>query len=409
MILTVPSPALRRCFAFPFFLLLIAGLSVPSDGSHSALNIKSLTFGATTVSLMAYVLMVKKISLYQWKVICFLLCSIIFLMTWSMIGLYNQTPEHSIMEQAKVLWLTVSLVGMSAYVVSEGLMSFKSFLKTILFTNFAYSVLKIIFVILHLLGIVNLWSLMETLGIRFMSMDIYGALPRFQTSIDIVTPFLLFFFLQAPRFEIVWSRTFKTVYLTVTLLAIFLSFSRFLTFIAIVSLVLHTLTLSSGKLLRILPLFLVGVGLFVSWIGIDNIYFVFERRFLSSDTFQSDQVRSYQIQALMNEFSKYPILGKGLGGFADESIRDPALPYSYEVQWAASLMQFGIVGLTILLIPLGIITSKILWRPLTKEKIALFVLFFGWLAAGFTNPFLLSLASGIIYSLFLLTGKMNRT
>ena len=76
-------------------------------------------------------------------------------------------------------------------------------------------------------------------------------------------------------------------------------------------------------------------------IGPDNVAEMIEKRFFSNETAVSDQTRIIQIKALMREYDQFPLLGKGLGGYTKESIRDEKLMHSYEVQWAAFLMQFG--------------------------------------------------------------------
>lgn len=406
MFTTHPSTFLRKLFVLPYILLVIVGLTIPSDGSHGFLSIKSLSFVTSVLSVMMFVTIEKKLTMRQWKILCFMMLSLLFLLLWLFIGiLYGETPEHSSWEQFKIIWLTITVVAISIYFVHEQLISFSALLKTVLLTNFTYSIVKVTLVLLHIFGYVNLWSIVDALGVRFMSMDILGTLPRFQTSIDIVTPFLLLFFLQSKNFDITWSKTFRVIYLTVTLFAIFLSFSRFLTLIAFLSLFLHAFTLKASSIIRLTPLVFIACFSLVAWLGIDNIYLIIERRFLSADNFNSDFGRHAQIAGLMQEYANYPILGKGLGSYAPQIIRDPQLLYSYEVQWVAALMQFGIIGLTLLLIPLFIIGIKILSKPITKTKIAFFILFLSWLASGFTNPFLLSLTSGIVYSLFYLTGE----
>lgn len=405
MLIANPSQPLKALIVLPYLALIIAGLTVPSDGSHGFFNIKSLAYVCTVLSAAGYLLIVKKLSLIEWKMVCFLLASVCFLLIWLMVSLvYAETSEKSSWEQLKIVWLTVSVVAISAYFVYDGLISFQALLKTVLLTNFAYSTVKVSLVVLHCLGYINLWSIVDAMGVRFMSMDILGILPRFQTSIDIVTPFLLFFFLQSKRFGIEWTKTFKVIYLFISVIAIFLSFSRFLTFIALLSFLLHALTLRSSTIIKMIPIVFIFCFSVIYWIGIDDVYTIVERRFFSTDNFNSDLGRREQITALIDESAEYPLFGKGLGGYAPNMIRDTQLLYSYEVQWLASLMQFGIVGISLLLIPLGLISRNLLSRPISREKISCFILFLSWLASGFTNPFLLSLTSGIVYSIFLLAG-----
>ena len=130
-----------------------------------------------------------------------------------------------------------------------------------------------------------------------------------------------------------------------------------------------------------------------------------ERRVFSSENFKSDDTRSLQIQSLLLEHEQYSFIGKGMGAYAEDNIRDPVLLHSYEVQWMAFLMQFGLIGLILLGIPLGFIVYGFVHAPITRVKCAFLCLFLLWLLSGFTNPFLISLTSGIIYAVFFLSGK----
>jgi hypothetical protein len=111
-----------------------------------------------------------------------------------------------------------------------------------------------------------------------------------------------------------------------------------------------------------------------------------------------------QIQALYREFDQAPLLGKGLGAYAVDNIRDFQLKHYYEVQWMAFLMQFGLLGVLLLMIPLGMVSYRYCLAPFSMQKLSFLLMFFLWIFSGFTNPFLLSLTSGIVYTLFLLPG-----
>lgn len=405
MYITIPNISFQSLMLIPYFILIIAGLMVPSDGGHGLLNIKSLAFLATVLAVSLHITYSPKFNLSQYKILCFLLCSMSFLLLWMLIGFfYGETPSSSSWDQFKICWLTISVVAISLYLVMEELISFQTLLKTIIYANFTYSFLKIALVFFHLLGFINMWSVIQTLGIRFISMGILGNMPRLQTSIDIATPFLLFFFLQGKQLGITWNRLFRFVYLTISVMAIFLSFSRFLIAVAALSCLLHGLTLRFSTLMRSFAVFLAILSIGIGFIGIDNVYLIVERRFFSTNNAESDNTRVNQIDALVDEHQQYPILGKGLGSYAQNNIRDRVNLYSYEVQWVAFLMQLGMIGISFILLPVGVIASKILSKPLSRPKIALFILFLSWLFSGFTNPFLVSLTSGILYTLFLLSG-----
>lgn len=408
-LLTRPLPV-RFFFLFPYFVMLISGLMVPSDGGHGFLSIKSLSFVGSVLGIMMYQLIRFYASWNQLKIIIFMIGSAGFLGMWSFISVIGeQTPAASLIDQVKIFWLTLSVIAITLFLFYEKLLTYQNFLKTLIYANLAYSSSKLIFVILHLIGVINMWDILDAIGLRYMRMGILGDLSRFQTSVDIITPFLLLFILQSDRLGLTFSRPFKIFYIVVSIFSIFLSFSRFLIFIGALSLCLHAMTLTGKAILKSFAIAIAILILAVMWIGVDNVYSMIEMRLYSHLNKDSDATRVNQTNALLEEFAYSPLFGKGLGSYAEKNIRDPVNLYSYEVQWVAFLMQFGIFGLFIILAALSAIAVPFLKGPFSRTRLAFLFLFGLWLFSGFTNPFLISLTSGIIYALFMLTGlELNR-
>lgn len=374
---------------------------IPSDGSHGIFTIKSLTFIGSALSLMAYALIYGRINRKQTKQMIFLFASLIFLFLWVGISLVEGvTNISSIYDQFKLLLLTLSVGLLSLYIAEEKLLSYHVFIKTLVYANFAYSLVKLIGIGLYFIGIIDLGSFLTRIGIRYMTMEIYGDVSRLQTSVDIITPFLLYFVLQSRILNVEFSKPFKFCFIVVSMLSIFFSFSRFLMGVAALSFLLYWCCLHFMRKIRWLAIIsLLAIG-GISWVGTDKIHSVAEARFFSRNTWASDAAREVQMDALLAEFRGNPLLGKGIGSYSEKVIRDKQNNHSYEVQWTAFLMQLGIFGLAILLTPLVYIGAQFWMGPLSFVKISFFILFVFWLIAGFFNPFLISLASGIIYALF---------
>jgi hypothetical protein len=389
---------------WPYVFLILAGLLIPSDGQHGFFSIKSLAFIFTFASLFFYSMIHRHLTIYQVKLFVFAFFSFTFLAGWLLIGLlYEKSLEHSQIDQFKIFVITISFPLITLYLIKEKIISPSLFLKIVIFANFSYGVFKIGLVILHLLNLIDMWQLMHAAGIRFMRMSITGTLERVQTSVDIVTPFLVFFLLEANTFGVNFNKKFKFFYLGIALLSTLLSFSRYLIFIYFCSLLLHSLNLTLYQFLKCLfgTLCLLLASYFA--IGSENIEAMVERRLTSIENFNSDSIRVQQIQALLTEYEKVPFFGKGLGGYSSQYIRDSLLLHHYEVQWFAFLMQFGLMGILWLFIPLGMVSYRFCVPPLSLKKISFFILFLLWILSGFTNPFLISLASGIVYALFLVS------
>lgn len=391
---------------WPYLLLLVVALIMPSDGNHGLFSPKSLSFLLACASTALLLLIQRSISISQIKVLAFSLFTAAFLVAWiffSAINSYADWAGQS--DQAKLFLITISVPIMALSLVWERLITPQAILKTVFYANFFYCASKLLLVVGNALGLISLWSAMNLLGFRFMQMGIYGGLERVQTSVDIVTPFIIFFVLKAGSLGVKLPRWFVWLYLFVSCLATFLSFSRFLIFVYVCSIALFMLTLPMRRFLRWAVAALSLLSIAVVYIGWEPVASVVEKRLFSNDSYQSDEVRVDQMRYLWQEHEKYPWLGKGVGGSVDGYVRDYQLPHSYEVQWAAFLMQFGVIGLLILWIPLFLIAWRFIAMPLSGEKAAFLALFGLWIFSGFTNPFLISLTSGVVYTIFYLAGE----
>lgn len=395
----------RALFCLPFFILLMAGTMLPSDGQHGIMSIKSLAFIFSTLATLLYIGIKQSLTWNQLKLVIFLMGSLCWLVLASLYSQWNgSTQTSSIIDQCKVFWITLSVAGMAIFFVEEHLISFSTLLKAIVYFNFTYSLFKILLAVLLVMGYVNLEDFLALTGIRIMTMGLVGGLTRLQTSVDIITPFLLMFVLQSDKLGVRFNERFKMCYYVVSILAVLLSFSRVFIAIAFLAMLLHWATLTLPQILKRVGFAFVLLIMAICLIGVNTTVQLVEKRLFSEDNYESDQTRVLQVEALMDEFVEQPLFGKGAGSYAVKNIRDTDNLHSYEVQWVAFLMQFGVVGVLVILTPLGVIYSKFFTRPISRVNIAFALLFTCWLLAGFTNPFLISLASGIVYALFLLAG-----
>jgi hypothetical protein len=387
----------------PFFILIAAGLILPSDGKHGLTNIKSLIFVLCFFCTGCYAYIKQKFTIPEFKLLTFLGFTISLLLLWVSLGIVSdQIPLSSQFDQLKIFLTTIIFVIITLYFYEEKKLKFPVFFKTVVYTNFAYSLAKVTALAMHLLQIIDIYTLMEKTGLKFMTMSIYGQVSRMQTSADIITPFLIFFVLQSGQFGVSFSRKFKFIYLIISAISIILSFSRVFIGIALLGIFLYWLTTNFSRWLKsLLICFLIVTGALV-YFGTQPFESLIQKRFNSESSQESDNTRDAQIRALMKEHEESPFFGKGIGSYSKEMIRDSKNPHSYEVQWIAFLMQFGIIGILCMLIPVGYIYLEILKHPISRMKVAVVVLFTCWILAGFTNPFVISLTSGIIYALFIL-------
>ncbi len=384
--------------------LLAVGAMLPSDGGHGLLNPKSIFFLGTFFLATLHLCSRRFLSQSQILIILFATICVGWLTTaW----LTSFRDPHYVFaapfDQFKMFFLTITVSCITIYLVHSRVLTAQRIIRIVILANFSFSVAKIGLLIAHLIGVIDLMTFIERIGIRFMSMNIYAQLVRMQASVDILTPFLLYFLLQSDRLRLNFSYSFRWIYLFISAFSIFLSFSRFLMAVGACSLLLYMISLHPRRQIYLWMAAAILALSAIMVIGPGPIVTVIERRFFSSEVADSDEVRVVQSRALMAEFDNYPIFGKGLGSCAPDCIRDLLLPHSYEVQWLAFLMQFGIIGITFLLIPLSFCLLRFFFPPVTLTSVGFAALFCLFLISGLTNPFMISLASGILYALFFLS------
>jgi O-Antigen ligase len=109
-------------------------------------------------------------------------------------------------------------------------------------------------------------------------------------------------------------------------------------------------------------------------------------RFLGQASATSDQERIEQMARLSDTFVEHPVAGTGMGSSVPGYLRSTTIPYSYEVQWYALAMQFGLIGLSWLVVNFYIFFRS--QRILPRDRFYANAVVLLWALAGFTNPFL---------------------
>lgn len=128
-------------------------------------------------------------------------------------------------------------------------------------------------------------------------------------------------------------------------------------------------------------------------------------RFSGTDVEQSDSIRTTQIVYLLDAIKSRPLFGYGLGAYLKDYIRSSASPASYEAEYLSFLLQFGIIGFCLIILPIISVFYLESVRKTTVPKIRLVILFnfVIWSVKPFFNPHFLSSCSGTLVSaLFIL-------
>jgi len=273
--------------------------------------------------------------------------------------------------------------------------------KAIIIGNLLYCIFKIsvvALVYLRILSFQGFLNIMNYFGVEPITLEILPRLIRVQTISDVLTPFLILVVTK----ESPLHKKYKYTILLIFIVSLFLSYARLLWIVAIFSLIMNSpkMRISTKNLGAIVAMIIITV--------LSLLYFplnIIVDRFFSNDTYASDTARSTQIKGLLVYFEEKPILGHGLGSYVPGLLRDNLAPYTYEVQWLAFLMQLGVLGLILLLFILFAGLVFIIYR---SESTTWPFMYIVWLLMSFTNPYLTSSVSGVVFFVLLSLGGQNK-
>ncbi|CAI0882995.1 Lipid A core - O-antigen ligase and related enzymes [Serratia quinivorans] len=228
---------------------------------------------------------------------------------------------------------------------------------------------------------------------------------RLQIPMDSLVPFMLYFITK----DLILGRGgFKTK-IIFTLLAISLALTLSRSFWAQGVLFIGLAVLLEARISKIfkilaLSTLVIAIIMFLTPLG-DVIFAIIESRLNNQNAnAASDLERDYQNNALLNAISTHPLLGHGMGYYIPNVLRSTTTPYLYESQTLSIIMDFGIIGVSVLLlIFLSTCISNALnvsSKKRVKNLIMPLICFSIWLLSGSVNPFLFGASGGIIIFFF---------
>ena len=236
-----------------------------------------------------------------------------------------------------------------------------------------------ILIAVNLFGI-SLIQALDILGFESVTLMIRENIFRLQFPSDFIVLFLLACY-SGRR-----SAVSDILFVVAVGVVVFLSFSRFIFLCFFVGLFVRMVWTGRADLITGIS----GVLLLGTVISFGD---VLVERFVGEGSDVSDDIRVEQVQQLTRQITVNPVFGSGVGASVPNFTRSESLPYSYEVQWYATLMQFGVIGTAALLLN---VTLAVMWRIRgEKSRFCLAVLLAMWVFAGFTNPFITSLGSAV--------------
>lgn len=397
---------LRTGLALVVALLLAVAMLAPSDGQYGFFAPKTLSFVGGVGAAAFWMVLRWNLSWLEGRLMVLLLGGFLFVGFFLAVARFvGEALPSDMKDQAKVCLVTLIATLLLISVVESKLVSFQRTLKILIGVNFLYALVKV-FLMCGLalgLGFATEIYLAVNSKYRLMTLGMGGGLSRFQTSLDVFTPFFWLFFFKGPALGTSYSKPMRVIYPIVTAVSIFISFSRFLWAVALVGWLLARIGRQYDRLAwrTVAICGVTALVLLVAYKG-DQVAEIIHKRFLSREAIQSDSVRLYQVNKMTAMITDRPLLGSGMGSNAKD--REG---FSYEVQWVSFVMQFGLVGASLLFLTAAAVLLQYL-QPLSTSSFPFLLLYLVWLLSGFTNPFLISLNSGIMYALFFLAARELR-
>jgi hypothetical protein len=335
-----------------------------------------------------------------------------FLISFFLLGIAKHGDVACAKYELQAFIAAISMPHLYFLFNSARIINFRTFFFAIWIGNFAYCVLKVIGIATSIVSGFDMLGFMRKIfGLSFLGGIVQGGgisfwLYRIQTINDSLCFFLMFFMLIGRRIGIRIPRTIAFIYFFFGCADILTAYSRYL--FAIGGILLAVYSMLSKKRIYIIgsvcALFIIGFMLF----DFSPITDVIAFRFNGDYTARSDQERDTQIRDLVNAWSISPFLGNGIGAYVADNIRNSNRPYMYEVQWISFLMKFGLTGMGVLVIYCLVFFRFLQGQVETKFGIFLTLMYALFLAGGITNPYLLSTASGLLFTLFFASAKESR-
>jgi hypothetical protein len=372
-------------------------VSLPT-GSIFGVNVKVVVFLLFLAAFLLY--LATNANMFSRADVFLLLGVAMFLCFWSLVGiLHGQADTGQIFFQLREIASAIFIAWLSIFAIRKGFVPPERLIAVVILGMFAVSAAKVALVAGSLVFDYNpIQIIQSTFGeTSTVAGSIDFNLVRLEFSADILGAFALFALLAPSLSGVRFGPISKFVFCLVVLLGSgFLAYSRYVWFIYIISIFTAMIVERSWKLIAITTLAVV----ILSAPFYDVFQTIFEARFLSSGTDYSDAGRVEQSRALMDEIRIRPILGKGMGAHSNAQRSSDVQMYSYEMQWLAFLMQFGIVGeIGILLLVAA--SARDLFLAKHPAKLWVLLLFALWLFGSWTNPYMTSSFAGATFGLFM--------
>jgi hypothetical protein len=407
-IATTRTQNLTKSPLLDFFLgpLLVFSVVLPT-GSLFEIPFKQLAYLATLTLLVVFWGQ-GKVIIDRWVLLVSILFSG-FTLFFVLIGAFQSDLFGLVLREASGVFTAVTVVLLILTCIASGLISNERVVAYVFYGTFLFALWKVALAFSLVLRIVSFSQvynfLIDQAGYRIVSSGIFGGLVRINLIVyDFLVTLMLVILLTAPRCLTHIPKIHRAAFALVASACIVFAFSRLLFGLVLLGFIYYFIFHLNFRAKLAVCFFLI----FTAILSANWLVGAFEQRFRSHEATASDSIRTDQIVALVNEWSKSPLIGHGFGAYSKSVIRDPQVPYSYEVQWVGFLAKLGSVGVSILLLMVGSLYWKILAGTRSKEHYILLMTLSAFVLGGLSNQYLASSASGVVYCLHVIFAAMLR-
>ncbi len=330
-------------------------------------------------------------------------------------ALYVDSVEFSSTVSAAVRYITVVLIVFAGFLSLQWkVLTASSLLQTIFIGHFSYLILKISALLVARITGLEAEQITEAATMLIPGATVHGfrdneVFVRIFLGNDAITPFIFALYLASLHRSIVRRPIWSDLFVALNLIGVALTFTRFvwvsMLVVLVVFLIIHAPRVTHQQLIRALATGLISFFAFIFIVGSDGVNNIHGMTSERVGDYNSINEKRIQVTFMLEAFSSSPVVGTGVGSSLEGHDRPDALPFQYEVQWFALLMQLGVVGF----LPLLLIASAPLWPllvlgwqvSLNRDFLFLSMTYGLWLMGAFTNPYLFILNSVLVYLGFL--------
>ncbi len=407
-------------FIDALFCLAICLWVLPS-GKVLDIPIKLILFSITTFSMIVYLVIRNELCVSRQLIV--FLCTLIPLLSWFLLGVSNGFEATGLKILVSFISFFLIVVITIVYIYNFSSIGSLRFVEKALYISvFFFVFFKLILEMLFLAGIISYYDCVHLLkeilngSTMTLQMDIAGfRVSRFSTPNDTI-PLVLLSYDMVKK-----DRTLIVRFIQFILFGLysFIVFSRiiFVQFVLVYFICGLLVKENSRRKVTAWVFAFLALTLAILFYSSNDpngngyLMSLLVTRFSGKQVSYSDSIRALQARFLWKGIKDNFLFGQGLGAYSKEYVRSSISPASYELEYLSFLFQFGIIGFSLIIVPILYSSFKETVGNTTDRSMRLLVLFnfLIWAGKPLFNPQFLSSSSGAVVSALCLLASYSKS